>query len=297
MILRGYAIFGLISVIAVPAICQEAGGEIIARSGAYVLTARDIQDILVMDGSVLETPLNPTEQEEGRKRILNQFQVNPEAFCAGLPLQRKYAEIMRHGSASERTKLGVDLWNGWLAGATYDPLTADWVAVVKRHNPPIVGAAGLVVSRRQIDAMFASNDWVAQAANLPTSTPESRAAFVKGRSAKFASTPQAQKEQLAAADLRWLALRYQILGFSDLCTKAVGYVHQQVHGTGDVAAEARSLQDSALKFQALREKNGQGWNQIIAGQAGAMNVQNLSNAKWPDQSMPTPHYPAPHNRH
>jgi hypothetical protein len=299
MSLRGNALamFGFTSIVAVPVIAQDASGDILARSTACVLTTRDLQDIFDMDGSVLETPLSPAEREDGRKRILGQFYANPAAFCASLPSTRKYAEIMHHGSASERRQIGVDLWNGWLAGATYDPLQADWVAVVKRHNPPIVSADGLVISKRQIDAMFASNDWVAQAANLPTSTPESRAAFTKGLSAKFASTPQAQKEQLAAADLRWLALKYQILGFSDLRAKAGGYVHQQVHGPGDVAAEARSLEDSALKFQALREKNGQGWKQIIAAQAGALNVQNLSNAKWPDLSVPTPHNPPPHTRH
>jgi hypothetical protein len=285
------------SIVATQAFTQQAGGEIVARSAMCVVTARDMQDILEMDKAVLKTPLTPTETEAGRVRILGQFQSRPEGFCKSLPAAHKAAEIMRHGSWAEQTQLGVDLWNGWLLSSARDKASADWVAVVEQHNPPIVAADGLTVRDRQLNAMFASNDWVARAARLPASTPASRAAFVDALKSKFASFPREQKEWYAQADLRWLALQDPIMDHDDLRAKAVGMVQQAVHGPADVANEARALENEGLKFHAVMAKYTQRAAQI-AGLAGdEMNTEALRNAKGPDVSVPPPHYPDPHTHH
>jgi hypothetical protein len=133
------------SIVATQAFAQPAGGEIVARSATCVVTARDMQDILEMDKAVLKTPLTLAETEAGRIRILGQFQSNQEGFCKSLPTAHKFAEIMRHGSWAEQTQLGVELWNGWLLNSARNKATAEWVAVVEQHNPPIVAADGLTV--------------------------------------------------------------------------------------------------------------------------------------------------------
>jgi hypothetical protein len=45
-----------------------------------------------------------------------------------------------------------------------DALITAWVATVSRHDVPLISADGVVVTNRQIDALFVSNDWVAKAA-------------------------------------------------------------------------------------------------------------------------------------
>jgi hypothetical protein len=284
-------------IVATQAFAQQAGGEIVARSAVCVVTARDMQDILEMDKAVLKTPLTPAETEAGRVRILGQFQSNPEGFCKSLPTAHKFAEIMRHGSWAEQTQLGVELWNGWLLSSARDKASAEWVAVVEQHNPPIVAADGLTVSDRQLNAMFAANDWVARAARLPASTPESRAAFIGVLKNKFASFPREQREWYAQADLRWLALQDPIMDHDELRAKAVSMVQKAVHGPGDVANEARALENEGLKFHAVVAKYAQRAVQI-AGLAGdEMNTENLRHAKGPDVSVPPSHYPNPHTHH
>ena len=193
---RVYLVTALIigSVVIKPGLAQGNDSQILARTPSCVATAGDVEDILVMDGAVLETPLTPPEVDAGRARILSQFRSNPVGACKGLPLAHKAAEIVRHGSLAERTELGAELWAGWLLNAAHDKTTAEWVAVVTQHNPPIVTGDGLTVSKLQLDAMFASNDWVAGTANLPVSTAESRKAFVRELRGKFAALPPAQKE-------------------------------------------------------------------------------------------------------
>jgi hypothetical protein len=272
------AVVGFVFAVVTPriAIAQQNDGEVLARSASCVFTGKDLQDILLMDSAVLETPLNATEQAQARERILKQFHKSPELLCKSLPLERKTAEIMRSGSAAEKLELGVRLWIGWLDAAGHDPTVAEWIAVVKRHNPPIASADGLTVTKRQLDAMFLSNDWVARQANLPTSTPESRAAFAKELSTKFASLPRQQKEWVAQADLRWLALQDPIMDHSDLREKAVTLVHQWVHKPEDVPNEARVLENVGIQFHQLMQKESAQATQMIGAMSGAFQAQNLS---------------------
>jgi hypothetical protein len=251
--------------------------KVLAQSGSSVLTERDMQDTLLVDSSVLDTPLIPAEVEESRQNILGQFQRNPEAGSKGLAEVHKLAEIMRHGSQSESLQLGVALWSRWVARASDDPSVKRWVEIVIRHNPPIVSSEGLVVTQRQLAAMFVSNDWVAQTAQLPTSTPESRAAFARELPSKFPSMTHAEKEQLALADRRWTLLQDPIMDHSDLHAKAVSLVHQNVHGSADVPTEARALEDAGIQFNAEMAQFVRNMGQISGiSTSGQMNTNAIN---------------------
>ena len=218
-----------------------------AGAAGSPLTMQGFDDIAVIDASVLETPLDANEQAEGRDTITTQYRQNPKGFLQGLEVEHKLAQVLLHGSATEQMQARTIAWLGWLGAKQSSPLAARWVATVQRHNSPVAAMGQLVVTNRQLDALFVSNDWVAQAANLPLSTEESRAAFTRELPARFAAMTQAERLQLALADLRWDALR-GVLGFG-LQAKAVEIVHQNVHGSRDVAMGARHLENAALQFE------------------------------------------------
>ena len=253
---------------------QTAG--VFAQSGSYTVTQQDFEDIHVIDASVLDTPLSVAEEAQARQNILSQFQKSPAAFTKALPETHKYAEIFRHGSDTEQLMLRTVLWSRWM-DATSDPTAAIWLAMVKRHSPPIVTSGNLVVTHRQLDAMFASNDWVAKAAGLPTSTPASRAAYAAALPAKFAAMPLAEKQQHVLADKRWADLLSPILDHSDLRAKAVSIVHQNVHGQADVAMQARSLENDGIAFHVEMAQFVQHMA-AIGGLAyqGQMNAESLN---------------------
>jgi hypothetical protein len=243
------------------AYAQRADPQIVARSGDYVFTEQNLEDIRTVDACVLDSPLNPAEEQDASENILGQFRSNPEAFVRSMPDTHRYAEILRHGSQTERLMLSSVLWGRWM-GATGDPSVAIWVAMVKRHSPPVARDGNLLVTNRQLTAMFASNDWVAQAAGLPTSTPESRAAYAKKLAVGFASMSPQEKQQLAFADQRWVALQSPILDHTDLRAKAISLAKQHVHGPGDVAPEARSLENDGLEFHAEMQQFAEHMAQI-----------------------------------
>lgn len=245
----GLAIIGAAALAFLVALAGRVEASV-ATAGGYTLTDQDIQKVLAVDGLAIETPLSPAELQEARDNIVDEFKRDPAAFEKSKPLDEKLAEIALHGSQSDRTQVGILLYSSWMHASPSDPLVARWVAIVKRHNPPIVEGDGFVVTGRQMDAIFASNDWVARTAGQPVSTPESRAAYIRMIKSAFPSLPRVAKEALANADQRWLALQDPILDHSDLHATAVSEVHQHVHGPKDVAKEARTLENAGLKFHA-----------------------------------------------
>jgi hypothetical protein len=140
------------------------------------------------------------------------------------------------------------LWAAWNDRAQTDPATRWWVEMVRRHNPPIAQSGGLIVTRIQINGLFADDDWVAKTAGLTPSTEGSRSAYVRELPAKFAAMPPEEKVKLARADVRWFDMHDPILDHNDLRQIAVNQVHEHVHGPQDVYSEARNLEDIGVRF-------------------------------------------------
>jgi hypothetical protein len=229
----------------------QAGAQnsaVVSRSGENILTAQDMEDLRVIDACVLETPLSAVEQEQAQQNIVRQFQRAPAAFTKTEPQNHQIAELLRHASLAERTEIALRLWAAWNNRAQVDPTVKWWVDLVRRHNPVIARSGELVVTRLQLNGLFADNDWVAKTAGLPVSTEASRTAYIRDLPAKFAAMPQADKIRLARADVRWFDLHDPVLDHSDLQQIAVNEVHQHVHGPQDVFAEARNLEDVGVRF-------------------------------------------------
>ena len=272
-----------------------AAGKLVgAGTTGNPLTMQDFEDIAVIDASVLETPLDANEQAEGRDTIATQYRQNPTAFVKSLEIEHKLAGVLLHGSPAEQLQARTIAWLGWLGAAQNSPLAARWVATVKRHNLTIASASGVAVTNRQLDAMFASNDWVAQAANLPLSTEESRSAFRRDLPARFAAMPQAERLQLALADVRWDALR-GVIGFG-LQAKAVEIVHQNVHTSRDVPMGARHLENAAIQFDlGMAQFNKQMAARTIAimggvGQGAVAESMNMAQDRFEGKFDATPHH-------
>jgi hypothetical protein len=265
-----------------------------AGAAGSPLTMQDFDDIAIIDASVLETPLDANEQAEGRDTITTQYRQNPNGFLQGLEVERKLAQLLLHGSATEQMQARTIAWLGWLGAKQSSPLAARWVATVQRHNSPVAAAGGLAVTNRQLDALFVSNDWVAQAAKLPLSTEESRAAFARELPPRFAAMTQAERLQLALADLRWDALR-GVIGFG-LQAKAVEIVHQNVHGSHDVAMGARHLENAALQFElGMAQFNKQMMARTIAimggvGQGAVAESMNMAQDRFEGKFDANPHH-------
>src|ERR1700761_7487627 len=83
----------------------SGSGAVLAQSGPYQLTAKDMDDILTFDGGVLETPLGDADLAAARDNIAGQFRANPQGFTKSLAIDHAYAETIRNGPPYEREQL------------------------------------------------------------------------------------------------------------------------------------------------------------------------------------------------
>lgn|GEM_PF-3627183 len=83
--------------------------QAVSSSGNNVLTVQDMEDLRVIDASVLDTPLSPAEQEQARQNIIRQFQKSPAEFTKARPATQQITEVFRHGSLADRTALAMQL--------------------------------------------------------------------------------------------------------------------------------------------------------------------------------------------
>jgi hypothetical protein len=264
--------------------CAPASrAQVVAQSGADSLTEQDLSTVLFIDNCVLDTPLSTVEQQQARQNIIRQFQNDPMGFTGSKALNDKVAEILRHGSLADRTELAMELWAAWNQKSETDTSTKWWVGLVKPHNPPIAQSGGLVVTRLQLNGLFADNDWVAKAAGLPPTTVESRAAFVRELPQKFAAMPLEEKLKLSHADVRWFDLHNPILNHSDLRQIAVNEVHEHVHGASEVYAEARALEDVGVRFN--NEMAQFTHNMAAIGGLDYQTKSNINNLNFADRKF------------
>jgi hypothetical protein len=265
-----------------------------ARQLGAVDYQQGFEDIAVIDASVLEIPLDVSEQEAARDTLVTQYRRNPQAFIKGLEIEHQLAQILLRGTPTQQMQARTIAWLGWVDSAPDSPLTMRWVATVRRHDFPIVSANRVVVTNRQIDALFVSNDWVAKVSNFPQSTLESRAAFTQSLPGKFSSLPQVERQQLAVADLRWDALR-GVLNFG-LQDKAISIAHINVHGPADVGKAARHLEDAALEFdRGVQQFNKQVSDRAMAlmggvGDGAVAESMNMAQDRFEGKFDATPHH-------
>jgi hypothetical protein len=140
-----------------------------------------------------------------------------------------------------------------------------------------------VVTRLQLNGLFADNDWVAKTAGLPLSTEASRAAYIRELPSKFAAMPQEEKIRLARADVRCFDLRDPILNHSDLQQIAVTEVHRHVHGRQDVYLEARDLEDAGVRFN--NEMSQFVHNMGAVGGLDFQTKSNINNLNFADRKF------------
>lgn len=219
----------------------------LAQSGQYTYTETSLNDVLDVDAGVLASPLSADEQAQIRAIVVDEFKSDPARIAKILPQLHRVADVFRNGPAMDRAFMRELDWELSIKLSPKDPFAARWLAVAERHAPLVARSDSFVVTPRAIDAFFASNDCVAAVSEQPKSTPESRAAFVRSLPAAFPRMPLAAQEHLAHAEHRWLATQF-LYGYSDLRAIALKEIKDKVHSPADVPVEARTLENTGMKF-------------------------------------------------
>jgi hypothetical protein len=241
-------IAGLALCAVAPAAADPAPDAVLAQAGGFTYTGANLADVLAIDAGVLETPLSEAERARIQEIIIDGFKEAPDKVAKAFPAIHRNAELYRHGSLMEQSVAREAHWEAVLKAAPTDRIVAQWLDIMRHHGTVVVEGDGLVVTKPELQAMFASDDLVAEVAGQPKPAESEHAALAAGLPDRFAAMNPEEKTRYAHAERRRAALLQNILAYSDLRAKAVTLIKGAVHKPEDVAPEARSLEDDGMRF-------------------------------------------------
>ena len=250
-------IAGLALCAAAPAVADPAPGEVLAQAGGLSYTRANLADVLAIDTGVLESPLSEAERARIQQIVLESFREAPDKVAKSFAAIHNNAELYRHGSAMEQALAREAHWEAVLKAAPTDRIVAQWLDVMRQHGTVVVEGDGMVVTKPELQAMFASEDLVAEVAGQPKPASAERDALTAGLPERFATLKPEEKARYAHAERRHAALLQNILAYSDLRAKAVTLIKTAVHKPEDVAPEARALEDDGMRFAEAIARFGQ----------------------------------------
>ena len=251
---------------------------VLARSGRYAYPESSLRDVLAIDAAILESPLSDAEQAQVRALVIDEFNRDPAKIVAVIPAAHRMAGLFHDGAGYDIASTREKYWESTLKLAQSDALAARWLEIMKRHIPIIVAANGYVVTMHQVNALFASSDYIAGIAGQPKSTPEQRAAFARSLPGRFTQMSPVEQEQIAHAESRLVASQVNIFKYNDLHAKAATQIHANVHGPDDVPKEARRLEDWGIKFQNVYQTFATRQQAINGEQAKLDSVKQINMA-------------------
>jgi hypothetical protein len=248
--------------------------EVLMQAGGFTYTRANLDDVLAIDAGVLETPLSDDERTRIQQIVLEGFREAPEKIVKSFAAVHRNAELYRNGPPIEKATAREAHWEAVLKAAPSDRIVAQWLDVMHHHGTIVAEGDGLVVTKPELQAMFASEDLVAEVAGQPKPSQADRDAEIAALPARFAALPLPEKARYAHAERRRAALLVHILAYSDLRAKAVTLIKDKVHAPGDVTPEARALEDDGMRFAAAIDRFGQNMAAI-----GGVGYQGQTNAE------------------
>jgi hypothetical protein len=241
-------IAGLALCTVAPAAADPAPDAVLAQAGGFTYTGANLADALAIDAGVLETPLSEAERTRIQEIVVHGFKEAPDKVAKAFPAIHRNAELYRHGSAMEQALAREAHWEAVLKAAPTDRIVAQWLDVMRQHGTVVAEGDGMVVTKPELQAMFASDDIVAEVAGQPKPADSDHDALAAGLPDRFAAMKPEEKARYAHAERRHAALLQNILAYSDLRAKAVTLIKASVHKPEDVAPEARALEDDGMRF-------------------------------------------------
>ena len=185
----------------------QAGGEALASAGGVQLTRSMVADGTAFGEFLAGQTFSAAERQSLADQSLVLFQADPAGQAQTYAQVATMLATIRSADQVERARLRQDLMTNlyFSPGGRSSPL----MQVVYRYAPAITVDPNrrLVVTGHAIDALFASNDAIADIAGHPASTPADRAALVAELPQAFPGLAEGQQRMIANAEERWARLQ------------------------------------------------------------------------------------------
>ena len=191
-----------------PLVAQTAESAV-TTAGNQRLTATNVNDLVELIEFLIGGKISPDEKRAMTQFAIQEFHKDPATEANGYrDLNLTIQKLRRMQNPVERARLRQKLWPTVYFGAKEKKL-AVLLDVLQRHSRVLAEdpASKTLVTSHDVEALFASNDFVAQLAGRPSLSREQKPDLVARLPKIYSALSAQQKEFLRYGDLRWTALR------------------------------------------------------------------------------------------
>jgi len=276
----------------------QAGSEIIARSGGYRLTEQDIQHGIMFAEVQAGVDFSDDDADSLREDFIAWFNSDPataaESFAG---VTNNY---LRNRTKFSQTDLAIMRYNYWAVLAKksetfHDFKTEPWSRLILQLNPVLVRSHGMIITQRDVDWLFNSQDFIAQIAGVEPPSQEDRDRYARRLASRFSSMSDQERENLRRSQSRLAAVHMCMDGTVRTKAAMVAYIRDNVQSTDDLARVARQIEDDS-QYQAkynvaskTEKLNAIGRTIQITRETSAINDavrRSLSNSQVPQRAYP-----------
>jgi hypothetical protein len=238
----------------VPAI-QAPATRIIAQADGQALTQQNLDELLALYAWLLESPLGAAEKDALTGVLVDEFRSGPAKAAKNYQALHQQLVAILAATPAQQARRRAETWKGVIGAAPSDPFLARALKILAADPAVLVVTGQGIVTRPQVEALIASDDNVAEAAGLPKASPADRARITREIAAAFPrlDVKQDRYEAVADAEERSLALQAFVESAPKYRALVLADIKAKVHAAGDVAPEARALENNALLISRMQQ--------------------------------------------
>jgi len=230
-----------------PATHKPAPTVVVASSGGYQLTEPMIVMALRYGRILAGADFSPSDAAALRSSLIAIFQREPakqvQAYASVAKTLRE-ASSGREPSWLDVAILRYEIWQwfGEKPDSFHDFESYPFGKMVLKYNPILINSGGMIVTKSDVDSLFYSNAFVAQAAGVAPPAQTEKDRFIEALPSRFGSLPRAQQEVLTRAELRLVDVHIMCDGTVKTRAAVMADIKRNVHSSADVPTVARQVE-------------------------------------------------------
>jgi hypothetical protein len=236
-------------------LCGAAWSEpnsVIAASGKYQLTEGMVEQAIYFGQFLAGQRFSAPDIAAMREGLIGTFRRQAAKEMAGYQALAQIVPVLR--STQNTLAIAKVREAAWAAFAK-DPAgfrefqNDPAGKVILKYNPVIVNARDMIVTRLNVDCLFASNALVAKIAGVAPPPQSEKDECLRVLPSKFSSLTNEQQEFFRQAETR-LARFQEMYASGFIGPSVVAEIKKTVHSPKDVPDRARAIENTAFKYEA-----------------------------------------------
>jgi hypothetical protein len=265
---RRTIIVSLVGLIATAAldIAAAAPNTVVATSGNHQLTEGMLEDAIYFGQFLAGQRFSSPDLAAMREGLISTFRTQPAKDATGYQALGQFVPVLRRTrSVLAVAKTREAAWGAFAKDpAGFREFQNDPAGkIILKYNPVVVSAGDMIITRLNVESLFASNALVAKIAGVTPPSQSDIDECLRLLPSQFASLTKDQQQFFRQAESR-LARFQEMYASSFIGPSVVSEIKKTVHSPQDVPDRARALENTAFKYEAAVNRIASNTDRLVA---------------------------------